>query len=317
MAGAATRSNTLTMKPQLILIASMLVCATGQAGPRSSTSYAVATESMDAGGSRAASGGSVYTNDGSIGGVTGISTVAAPAETAKAGYIGQLYDVSALQLAAAALTVNEGGTRQLSAAQLLDDDTTLTVDANAITWSVMAGPFNGISTGGLATADLVYEDTLATAQGVFAGLTGTLDLTVLDTIPDNFGTYAGDGIGDDWQHQYFGLNNPNAAPGLDPDGDGQNNLFEFTAGLSPISSISRLLLNNTPVPGQPGQMNIVISPRLPDRTYTVKASPTLGSGAEWNDLTSFSTSDDGSTRTITDLDATGSRKFYQVEITQP
>ena len=46
---------------------------------------------------------------------------------------------------------------------------------------------------------------------------------MLDTIADNFGTYAGDGLGDDWQVQYFGLSNPNAAPLLDPDFDGHNN----------------------------------------------------------------------------------------------
>jgi hypothetical protein len=30
---------------------------------------------------------------------------------------------------------------------------------------------------------------------------------VLDTIADNFGSYAGDGIGDDWQVQYSGVDN--------------------------------------------------------------------------------------------------------------
>jgi hypothetical protein len=37
----------------------------------------------------------------------------------------------------------------------------------------------------------------------------------------------------------------------------------------------------------------------------------------WNDLTSFSIHDDRLTRTITNLDASGSAKFYQVEITKP
>jgi hypothetical protein len=38
---------------------------------------------------------------------------------------------------------------------------------------------------------LVYQDTAAIARGQWAGLTGDLALTVLDTIPDNFGSYAG------------------------------------------------------------------------------------------------------------------------------
>ncbi|MBL9132911.1 MAG: hypothetical protein JNG86_17010, partial [Verrucomicrobiaceae bacterium] len=92
---------------------------------------------------------------------------------------------------------------------------------------------------------------------------------------------------------------------------------EFTAGLSPVSAASRLLLQSTVVPNQPGQMNIVISPFVSGRTYTVKSSLTLGSGAVWTDLTSYSTSDNGNTRTITDLSATGARKFYHVEISKP
>ena len=89
------------------------------AGPRTSPSYAILTDNADTGGRRATSAS--YTNDGSAGGVAGLSTVAAPAETAKHGYIGQLYDVTGLLLSATPTTVNEGGTLPLSAAQLLDD----------------------------------------------------------------------------------------------------------------------------------------------------------------------------------------------------
>ena len=111
--------------------------------------------------------------------------------------------------------------------------------AASITWSIVSGPLTGINSNGLATAATVYQNTSATAQGVYAGDTGALNLTVLDTIPDNFGSYAGDGIGDDWQFQYFGLSNPNAAPLLDPDHDGHNNLFEFTAGIIPTDAASK------------------------------------------------------------------------------
>ncbi|MBE2284932.1 MAG: hypothetical protein IAE77_15840 [Prosthecobacter sp.] len=117
--------------------------------------------------------------------------------------------------------------------------------------------------------------------------------------------------------QYFGLGNSNASPLLDPDFDGQTNLFEFTAGIDPTSSVSRFLLSNAKLPGQPNQMNIVISPRLTDRTYTVKSSATPGPGAVWTPLTSFTITDNGSTRTITDTDTTGARKFYRVEVSQP
>ena len=47
----------------------------------------------------------------------------------------------------------------------------------------------------------------------------------------------------------------------------------------------------------------------------MKATPT---DPTWVPLTSFTTSDNGTERTITDLGATGAgMKFYQVEITKP
>jgi hypothetical protein len=217
----------------------LLLTAMTHAGPRTSTSYSILTDTTDAGGKRATSAS--YTHDGSAGGIVGISTVAAPAETAKYGYIGQLTEVTALQLAATPTTVNETSMRQLSGAQLLDDLTTNAVPAASITWSIVSGPLSSISTGGLATAGTVYQDTTATAQGIYAGNTGTLGLTVLNSIPDNFGSYAGDGIGDDWQFQYFGLNNPNASPNVDADFDGLKNLLEFGFGLNPtLASLLQL-----------------------------------------------------------------------------
>lgn len=131
----------------------LLLAATAMAGPRASTNYSIATDSTDGGGQRIAS--AAYTHDGSLGGITGISAVAAPAETAKAGYLGQLTEVAALQLAAAPTTVNETSTRQLSAAELLDDDTLHLLAATAVTWSVASGPLAGIDTNGVATAATV------------------------------------------------------------------------------------------------------------------------------------------------------------------
>lgn len=299
----------------LSLLAWLGLIATISAGPRSAASYTVPTDTVDAGGQRITSAS--YTHDGSLGGITGISTVTSPAETAKHGYIGQLTEVTALQLAASPATVDEGGTRQLSAWEALDDDSFNALPPTSITWSVMAGPFNGIDANGLATAAIVYEDTLATAKGDYGARTATLGITVLNVNTDDIPGYSDDGLDDAWQVEHFGLSNPNAAPGIDADFDGQDNRFEFIAGLIPTDAASRFLLDPTPVPNQPGQMNLVISPRLPDRTYTVKTSPTLGPAAMWEDLTTFTVSDDGSTRTITDTDASGDAKFYHVEITKP
>ena len=302
------------MKTTIPIALLLLTAAAVHAGPRSSASYNVLTDTYDAGGKRATS--TSYSNDGSVGGVVGISIVSSPAQTAKAGYIGQLYEVTALQLGASPATINETGTRQLSAAQVLDDDSTLAVSAASVTWSVMAGPLSGINASGLATAATVFEDSAATAQGAFEGRTGQLALTVLDSIPDNFGSYAADGLDDAWQNQYFSANPADAAPLLDPDGDGQNNFFEFTAGLIPTDPASRFLLRVAPVPGQPTQRNLVFSPRFGDRSYVVKFSTDLSPGP-WDPATVSVPSDNGTERTVTDTAASETRKFYRVEITKP
>ena len=78
--------------------------ATAQAGPRTSASYTIAADTTDAGGKRTTSAS--YTNDGSAGGIAGLSTVAAPAETLKSGYAAQLYDVTGLTLTAASHVVH-------------------------------------------------------------------------------------------------------------------------------------------------------------------------------------------------------------------
>ncbi len=286
------------------------------AGSRTSASYTIATDTADAGGKRTASAS--YTNDGSVGGVSGISTVAAPAETAKSGYIAQLYEVTGLTLTAAPLTLSEGGTLQLAAWQSLDDATFLAVAATEVTWSVASGPLTSINATGFATAGLVFQNTAATAQGTSAGNTGSLNLTVLDSIPDNFGTYASDGVGDDWQVQYFGLPpNANAGPNADVSGTGQTNLFKYIAGLNPLDASSRFTLKIQSVPGQPAQKKLIFAPRLTDRTYTITSKPSLLTGS-YAPLTNPSApSDAGQERTITDLNATGTPKFYRVEITKP
>jgi hypothetical protein len=139
---------------------------------------------------------------------------------------------------------------------------------------------------------------------------------VLDSIPDNFGSYAGDNLADDWQFDHFGLDNPLAAPLLDPDDDGQNNRFEFIAGLVPTDPLSRFSLVIAPVPGQPGQKNVVFDPIIAGRTYTVMTSPDLTPGS-WDPLADGTASDEGAQRTVTDPAASETKKFYTVEIVKP
>jgi hypothetical protein len=280
------------------------------AGPRSSADYVLRAESVDGAGGRATS--IHYTLDASLGGPAGVSTAAsASLETARAGYIAGLYEIVGFQLAAAAPTVSEASSRQLAGAQLLDDATTLAVPAEAIVWTVGDGPLAGIDAGGLATADLVYEDTPATARGLHGGRTATLDLIVLDTSPDNFGSYAGDGLSDGWQLRYFGPDNPNAAPVLDPDADGQDNLFEFTAGLVPTDPASHFVVSIGTPPDQVSQRLIAFGPCLAGRSYTVMTSTNL---ADWGELGGPVASDDGTTRTVTDPEVGAPARFYRVKI---
>ncbi len=293
-----------------ILSLLLAFAATAHADLRTSAAYTVSTDTTDAGGGRATS--AAYTNDGSVGGIVGISTVASPAETVKHGYIGQLYEVTGHELSAASLNVNEAATVQLSAAQVLDDESILTVPVTSVTWSVMAGSFSGISASGLATAETVYEDTIATAQGMYAGDTATLDFTVLDTIADNFGSYASDGIGDDWQNQFFGLDNPDAGPSKDPDGDGDNNLYEYHARLLPNDPTRFPDITLVPDATQ-GDALLTLSLGKVGVTYTIGYKDSL-LDVSWTTLTDIVGSD--GILDFTDEAASGLRKFYIVTPTR-
>ena len=296
-----------------VLLALCGGCTDAHAGSRSSASYRIVTESFDAGGGKSAS--ALYSADASIGTVIGIATAAGPAVAAKNGYIGQLFEVTGLTLTAVSLNVNEGTTDQLGAWQALDDASFLAVPAASVAWSVLSGPLTGISASGLATMGIVFQDTAATAQGSYLSNLGTLALTVKNVNPDDFGSYAGDGIDDAWQNQYFGLNNPNAAPTVDFDGTGQTNLFKYIAGLNPLDG-SRFTLTLAPVAGQPAQKNVIFTPRLTDRSYAVTFKTDLNA-ATWTPLPGGIVSDNGQQRTVTDPAATGAKKVYHIEITKP
>jgi hypothetical protein len=301
------------MKAVPALILSLTVCA--QAGPRSSASYSVSTDTVDRGGRRAAS--AAYTLDGSIGGVAGISTAPTPPETVKHGYLGQLFELATgVFLSATPMTIDEGGTRQIVAARYLDDLTGFPLDPLTVGWSVQSGPIS-INLGGIVSAPIVYQNEPATVRADVDSTTLLIGLTILNVNIDNFDTYASDGIDDAWQVQYFGLPpNALAGPVIDPDGDGQTNLFEYTAGLVPTDPLSRFSLRIAAVPGQPTQKRIIFSPRLSGRSYTVKFRLELTAGT-WMPLTGATQNDAGSERTVTDLNATDPAKFYEVEITKP
>lgn len=295
------------------LLSSLLVIPTLYSGERSSSHYEMPTDSLDSGGAVSTVG--TYSHSGSLGGITGISTVSSPVQTAKAGYLGQLYEVVALEVSGAA-SVNETASTQLSVAQVLDDDSKLSIPASDATWSVDQGPLTGVNSSGLATTDKVYANTVATAQADYAGLSDTFNLNVLDTVADNYGTYSSDGLGDDWQVEYFGEDNPLAAPTKDPDGDGQDNQFEYIAGLIPNDPASKFAITITPVADESTQMEVKFGPIVEGRSYVVKANIDLTDDA-WHTLTSSSVNTVDVERIVTDLMVDGAMKFYRVEVTGP
>ena len=283
------------------------------AATRTSLNYSLATEALDAGGE--ASTSTSYTARSALGSIAGTATKASPSETSKHGYIAQLADTQSVTVSAASTTFNETTTTQLSATQTLDDATTTSLLASEVAWLIVSGPIASISSSGLATAGATYVTTAASVTGSYQSITSNiLALSIVEAIADNYGTYASDGLPDDWQVQYFGIGNPNAAPLLDPDGDGFTNLFEYDASLSPISASIRFALQLQAVSGQPTQQKIIFTPRYATSTYTVQSSPDL---ITWSSLTSSTTSDVGQTRTVTDNAASGERKFYRVSINRP
>ena len=72
-----------------------------------------------------------------------------------------------------------------------------------------------------------------------------------------------------WQLRYFGCTNcPQAQPGADADGTGQDNQLKYVAGLNPTNSASIFLLTLSSVPGQPAWKNLMFSPVATGRIYT-------------------------------------------------
>lgn len=273
----------------------------------------VTTSAIDGGGLRATSAN--YAMDNSVGGIGGISS--GSADTGKYGYIGQLAEVVSLSVTGTPNTVNETATSQLSGIALLDDLTEVALNGGDIGWMTPVYPIASIDGLGLATASAVYATTNGVVGGSYVGTTGLGSLVVIDSSPDNYGSYAGDEIPDSWQIQYFGLNNPNATPNGDADGTGQNNLFKFVAGLDPTNPASVFVVKIAGVNGQPPQKNLIYNPIAGGRTYTPQFVTSLV-GAVWSTLSTTSNpTTNGNQVAVTDTGASQPVKFYRIHISLP
>lgn len=279
-----------------------------RAATRDSVDYVVSTEILDSGGEIAIS--QSYRNTPSLGGGADLA-VTAPDTSMQPGFIAQLAATTGLALTATGLSVEETGTLQIAAWETLADATRAALAPAVVVWSTASGPLT-INAAGLATATPVYQDTAATAAAAYAGFSNTLPLIVLNSASDNYGSYANDGLRDDWQIQYFGMANPNAGPALDPDNDGLDNAFECAAALNPTNAASAFTLAIQSVPNQATQRKLVFGPWNATANYAVEVSSDM---SHWFPLTSFTTVDSGTQRTVTDLAATQAKKFYRVAVT--
>ncbi len=275
-----------------------------------SANYTLAPDAVDNGGLRASSAN--YTLNGSaMPGGAGSSAD----YTSRTGFAGQLQEpvagspvAMAITVTASPVTVNEGATRQLNATLHYDDGSSTALAAGSVTWGVASGPLSGISATGLATAEAVYQDSPAVARGTWQFFTAPLDLTVINTLPDNFRTYAGDRLPDAWQVQYFGIDNPLAGPSNDPDGDCWDNRFEYNACLDPTDPLSAFSFNLSDVAG--GGHQVTFSPRLPGCSYILQGSSDL---TLWAPVAGTVT-DAGTVRTILDPAGAGQRRFYFIQV---
>ena len=231
------------------------------------------------GGTRSGEGGTVVAETS-----TGETIAGFPAGESAGGvrlvpnFTGQLYDPHALEVTAAPPTVGEGGTRQMTARLEMDDDSILPVSANTVAWSETSTALEEISTDGLVSAAHVYQDTPALVHGTWRAIPDPdgFELMVTNTGVDDFGDYAGDGLDDDWQVGYFGLPpNPDAAPAVDADSDGQDNRFEFLSGFSPVDPAARLVLSVVAVDPAAGTADLQLNRMIPGRTYTLLSTPDL------------------------------------------
>ena len=270
------------------------------------------TASADGGGQRVASAS--YTMDGSVGGIGGIATVAAPAGMNAAGYVGQFTEVGGVALSALPAQVGETGTAQLGGAASLDDGSVTLLGGTDVTWGAVAWPSHAIGPDGVATTETVYADTPAALAGSYLGVAGSGSLLVVDTMPDNFGTYAGDGLPDNWQFQYFGLGNPHAAPGYDASGTGQNNLFKYTADLDPTNPASFFAI--VAVTNRPPNRSVAVSATSARRFYRLMYATNLAAGT-WNPLPDPSCTP-GVAGGMTLCDTNGAAvRFYRVQVVSP
>ncbi len=266
--------HSTAMKTIFFVLSSLLVSATITcAAIRHSASYQSLAENAQPGRARLRS--ATFTADTAVSPLGGIASSAR--FTARFGHAGQLYDVTGGTLTATPSPVPETATAQLGVSATLDDGTALpSASAHVSAWQIVSGPLVAITADGLATADAVWTDTPATVRATLQG--GVIEgaFTIANTLSDNFGPVANDGLDDAWQFAQFDTNGDGsldlpAGPTDDPDADGATNLAEWLAGTDPVNAADLLRLEALGLSDDGFRLRF--GPLLPSRRYLLFARP--------------------------------------------
>ena len=269
---------------------------------------------IDAGGGVSAS--SSYENCCSIGAIGGISEAFSPLNTRnRHGFTGQLFEIESLNLSPQNVTLAETSSFRFFAEWRTSDGDTLATTPGELVWFSLGGPVAGLSSSGIIFTRSVYQNTAANVAASGRGQIGFCSFMVLNSIPDNHGIYASDGIDDGWQVGFFGEGNPQGTADADPDGDSQNNRFEFTAGLHPRDAASRFNLAISSTPGYPAWKSLEFTPRFDTRDYLIFRSDSPA--GPWQSISPALLFDQGSVRTVIDTAPPTQRAFYRIGIRRP
>lgn len=268
--------------------------------------YEAVPQSLASGG-RAGSGASVVDHE--LGAFVGAMSAAGVVN--RSGFVGQLVDVASvsflLVVSAAEDTVDESDVRQLNAEAVMTDESVSDVTGVA-DWMVLTGPAS-INASGLVSGQPVYADTSAVIEARWMGQADSLTLTVVNSDGDNFGIYAEDGLEDGWQVGYFGVGNSRAAPGEDPDGDGQDNRFEFAGGFDPLDGDSRLRIDLSG--SSPDALRVRLEPVVGEPGFIVESSGNL---VDWSPVSGASIESAGNVRIITVSGVIGDPRFVRIRV---
>lgn len=274
---------------------------------RTSTSYTLIQETSHSDhGARSSSANYTLDIGGEGGGVSASSDY-----THRDGFAGQLLDPKALLLVATPDPVAEETPTQIMASVVYDDDT---VEAGVTpTYTLGSDSLLSVSPAGLVQTGPVFEDTVASVDADYLGILGTVSFTLQNTTSDNFKSYGGDNLPDDWQLEHFGPPpNGDAAPDENPDGDRGDNRFEYLTGYDPNDGNSSFSFDI--VSKSAGTAIFQASKMITGTRYILMRSNDLGVSDPWAEIDSFTVGDEILEAPLEDASAPVGSAFYYIEV---